>query len=425
MTKRKRHLRPSIKKGIIILLTSLIGIGAFFLVYTYLINNLFDKPTSINEDAKTYKVDHCIAFYPDGSGEKGLTYVMDLCNEVNPETEEKVVIDYKVNKINDFLEIDYGQDHKYYTTSSYQPIKIDELNDTAKMMISDYIRYTLKSKNIDEAYTLDFLEKTYYPNITLETFDEYHFDLDNVYFHYPDYDTDIVIPLKYIGQALNVNLGQETVEYIRPKYINPDRKAIAITFDDGPSLEPECTDKVLNELYKYDSYGTFYVVGSRLYDKTEGIIQKGLSLGNEYGSHSCGHRNLKNLSREEIEEEVMDVVRWFKDKYNYDMKTYRPPYGAYNETVDEVVPLAAVLWDVDSIDWKLRDADAIINEVGNDIPNHSILLFHDIHKTSIEAVVDKGLIKQFINDGYQLVTVEDIAELRGVDLVQGVHLCWD
>jgi hypothetical protein len=46
-------------------------------------------------------------------------------------------------------------------------------------------------------------------------------------------------------------------------------------------------------------------------------------------------------------------------------------------------------------------------------------------KIESSALVDENLICDLINEGYQLVSVSDIAKLRGVDLVQGVHLCWD
>ena len=429
MKRKRRHLRSSIKYTLITLIVILISVLGFGYAYIYLIDGLKEEekgPQSINSDAEMYETDYCIAFYPNKRGQQGRDYVYQLCEKANlPENTEKTVIDYKVNPIGNFLEIDYGNDNKYLVTKDYRDYKLENLSDKAKMMISDYLRYTLKAENRDEAYTLAFMEETYYPNIEAGWFDGCRIDIENIYLHSSKYAIEITIPLKYIGKEINVDLNQTEEDYIKPIYINPNRKAVAITFDDGPSLKPDCTNKVLDELYKYDATGTFFVVGRQLYDKTEPLIAKGIKLGNEYGSHSCTHRNLKNLSNEEIEEEIMDVVDWFKEKFNYDVKTYRPPYGAYNDNVDAVIPLPAILWDLDSIDWKLRDANAIINEIGDEIPNNSVILLHDIHATSIEAAVDKGLIKNLIDQGYQLVNVSDIAKLKGIELTQGTHLCWD
>ena len=421
MKRKKRRIRPWIKYTMVIILLFTLLIKAYY----FLLDSL-KEPVSINQDAEIYKSETCYAFYPKEYSQKGLDYVVNLCNQVkDTEDNQEYIFDYQTNQIGDFIEIDYGNDNKYLITKDYQDYQLTNLNDRARMIISDYLRYTLKSENRDEAYTAKFMEETYYPNIEAGLFENVYLDIENIHLHSKEYDIDVSIPLKYIGNAIDVDLNQTEEEYIKPIYINPNRKAIAITFDDGPSLKPECTNKVINELYKYDATGTFFVVGRQLYDDTEPLLEKGIKLGNEYGSHSCTHRNLKTLSSDEIEEEIMDVVYWFKEKFNYDIKLYRPPYGAYDDNVDAIIPLPAILWDIDSIDWKLRDADAIIGEIGSDIPNNSVLLLHDIHATSIEAVVDKGLIKNLIDQGYQLVNVSEIAKMRNVELKQGTHFCWD
>ena len=390
-------------------------------------SNLFKQSTGNNEDSKHIKIASCIAYYPKDSGNLGKTFAEGLCNE-NQIEDEEIVFDYTISHLNNFQKIDYGKGHSYLVDDNFNEPKLGELSEKGQMIISDYLRYTLKAKDLDYGYTSHFLEESYYPNISLDLVDDYHFDGDNLYLQFDKYDVEVKIPLKYIAKEVGIDLGLNGDDYVKPTCpvsINSDRKTIALTFDDGPSLDPECTNKILDELYKYDAVGTFYVVGSHLYDQTEDIIKKGISLGNAYGSHTCNHPNLTSLTNEEAYAEVMDVATWFKEKFNYDIKTYRPPFGAYNETVDANIPLAAVLWDIDSIDWQLRDADAIIEEIGEEIPNHAVIIMHDIHASTAEALVDKGLIKKLIDQGYRLVCVDDVAELRNFKLVQGAHLCWD
>lgn len=417
---KKRHLRPSIKLGLKIIFFCLV----IFFGFKFVLFHFIDFSQSINANALKYHSQNCIAFYPKERGEQGYQYVENLC--ANAEiSEETIVLDYQIQPLGDYLNISYGNNHAYLVNDDYSDIQIDELNDDAKMMISDYLRYDLKAKDLDEAYTSKFAEDTYYPNIKLDDFDQYYFDYENLYLHSNTYQTLIQIPLKYIGPAIGVSGVVETQPYVRKTFVNPNRKAVAITFDDGPSLKPECTDTALNELYKYDGCGTFYVVGSRLYDKTEPIIAKGIALGNEYGSHSCSHRNLKKLDDQEIYDEIYDVVTWFKDNFNYDVKTYRPPYGAYNDRVDHIVVLPAVLWNVDSLDWQLKDPDAIYNEIMGNVDNLDIILIHDIHTASVETLSQKDLIKNLVDQGYQVVTIEEIAKMRGDTLQQGTHLGWD
>ena len=123
--------------------------------------------------------------------------------------------------------------------------------------------------------------------------------------------------------------------------------------------------------------------------------------------------------------EVMYVYNFFEEKLGYTMNTYRPPYGEYDGKVDGAIPLAAVLWDVDSLDWKLRDGPATVEQIKSIMFDKAVVLMHDIHVPSADAVCEAGLVKWLIDEGYQLVDIDTLAELRGIELKQGVHLCWD
>ena len=105
--------------------------------------------------------------------------------------------------------------------------------------------------------------------------------------------------------------------------------------------------------------------------------------------------------------------------FGYQMKTFRPPYGAYSDTVRQATNLTAVLWNVDSKDWSYRtkyDAndvvDVIYNEVIKDGDENDVVLFHDIYQTSVDAA--SKLITYYINQGYQIVNVSELMEVLGV-----------
>lgn len=416
MKKRKRRLRKSIKYALYaisaILVVWFVGLGVLL---------IFNSGTkSVNEDAKRYKNGKCIAFYPAGMGSEGKDFAASLCLD----KEVEAVYDYEVSKMGDYFKYDYGQNNAYIKDAEFKDPKMGDLSEKGQMIVSDYLRYTLKKNGLDYAYSLHFLEESYYPNIAKEDF-TYRFTHKDLVLYFEEYDAEVAIPLKTISNEVGINLGYTNEAYIKPTYVDPNRKAIALTFDDGPSLSEGATNKIIDELYKYDSVGTFFVLGSRLYEKTEPLLAKSIALGNQYGSHSCSHPNLKGLSSAEIYEEVMAVSDYLKEELNYDMQVYRPPYGAYNELVDETIPVAAILWDVDSVDWQSRDAKAVYSEIKDYVRNHSVVLMHDIYDSTASALVDENLICDLINEGYQLVSVSDIAKLRGVDLVQGVHLCWD
>ncbi len=324
----------------------------------------------------------------------------------------------------DYYCYDYGNDQTLFLDKHFKKPQLKPLSDRGKKMISDYLRYQMKSDGREEAYTSDFMEDTHYTNLKMEDF-EYHFNKESFICKFQKYDTVIEIPLKYIAKELGLDLGVPQEPYSKPYYIDPKRPMVALTFDDGPSLNSDCTDKILDELYKYDAKATFYVVGRSLSEETNPVIKKGLELGNQYGSHSHSHSNLVKLSEEQMRQEVMGVCDYFKEHFDYEMTSYRPPYGSYNDQVDSVIPLPAILWNVDSGDWESRNSDAILSKVISGTSDRSVVLLHDIHEASKKAVVDGKMIKTLIDRGYQLVTVDELAKFEGVELVQGIHFCWD
>ena len=77
-------------------------------------------------------------------------------------------------------------------------------------------------------------------------------------------------------------------------------------------------------------------------------------------------------------------------------------------------------WSVDTEDWKSLNASKVIASVEryrNQDWDGAVILMHDIHPTTVEAC--KTLIPELVNAGYQLVTVSELAYLKGVKLEPG------
>ena len=96
----------------------------------------------------------------------------------------------------------------------------------------------------------------------------------------------------------------------------------------------------------------------------------------------------------------------------------RPHYGKKNDTVKATVGQPIIMWSIDTLDWKTRNVQSTINNVLKNAKDGDIVLMHDIHKQSVEAAVQ--LIPMLIQKGYQLVTVSELAEARGVTMENGV-----
>ncbi|MCH1625923.1 polysaccharide deacetylase family protein [Ferdinandcohnia quinoae] len=185
------------------------------------------------------------------------------------------------------------------------------------------------------------------------------------------------------------------------------RKQVALTFDDGP--HPKNTQLILDILKKHQANATFFVLGNRvnLYPDT---LKKIYEEGHEIGNHSWTHTNFTSIGLDGIRQEVTHTNTAIQEILGYKPQLVRPPYGAVDETVQGAAKLPLILWSVDSLDWKLRSSSAIVQEVLSNVSNGSIVLMHDIHSATPEAV--DAIISNMKKKGYHFVTVSQLLKLE-------------
>ncbi|MGN1371710.1 MAG: polysaccharide deacetylase family protein [Candidatus Coprovivens sp.] len=196
--------------------------------------------------------------------------------------------------------------------------------------------------------------------------------------------------------------------------IDVNKPMVALTFDDGPN--PVSTPLILNTLEKYNVHATFFDLGS-LMKKYPAVVQREAQLG-EVGTHTYSHKNLNKLSINEIEQELKLSRETYKNVLGYDPILLRPPYGNINATARALVDMPIIQWDVDSLDWKYRNKDLILNEIdkyGN--LDGRIILMHSIYTSTADAV--EILVPDLIDRGYQIVSVSELASYRGYTLETG------
>lgn len=188
------------------------------------------------------------------------------------------------------------------------------------------------------------------------------------------------------------------------------RKEVALTFDDGP--HPVLTLQLLDILRAHRVKATFFVLGERvkLYPWT---LQRIVDEGHEIGNHSYSHRSFLHLSPDSIRQEIDQTQEIIKFTVGFEPLLFRPPYGSYRESTRELCTedhLEMVLWSVDSEDWKLRDPDMVYHEIMSQVRNGSIILCHDIHPTTIQAM--SRVIESLQEDGYEFKTVSEIIDAK-------------
>lgn len=181
---------------------------------------------------------------------------------------------------------------------------------------------------------------------------------------------------------------------------------VAITFDDGPGAH---TGKLLDILKEAEVPATFFVLGPNV-EMYPDLMQRMIQEGHQVGNHTWSHRQLTQLSDDEIRAEHSKTADAVEAAAGSRPHTMRPPYGAQDETVRKALsgeggdPL--ILWDVDTLDWRTRDAASTIRSVKEDSQPGSIVLMHDIHASTVEAV--PGVVEALEAKGYTLVTVDQL-----------------
>lgn len=402
---RKRN-----NKKFSIVLLSLLVIFIMVDVGIIVYKKLNDNPSSINMNAKLHKNGKCRVFYPDTPN--GLSVAREICGDKN-----EALYDYEVRPKGDFLEIVYKTGHNFLIDKDNNDFTLNKLliNEDSKKLISDHLRYSMKKDEIDEAYTVKFLEDTYYKNVDLSNI-KYELNKDNLDIYFEKYNYTLSLPLGYVQKYLGQNLGYEDLKYTsRIHYVSNSRKMICFTFDDGPNLkESNPTSRLITQrLDELDSSSTFFLIGYSIYSNSIEYAKEMVDRGMEFGSHTQNHPYLTSLSSEEMKNEI-SIPFWDLNKgFGYEMKYFRPPYGEYNDEVLKATKLSAILWNVDSKDWSLRrnpDEDAavenIIDRVVSSAKENNVVLFHDIYPTTQKSVYK--LLDYYIDNGYQIVNVSEL-----------------
>ena len=140
-------------------------------------------------------------------------------------------------------------------------------------------------------------------------------------------------------------------------------------------------------------------------------------LGCELGNHTYSHTDLTTLSSEEISNEIGTVDKLLYDLAGHGATVVRPPYGSINDNVRSTVGTPMMLWSVDTLDWETEDVQKIVDTVMSSAEDGAVILMHDIFKTSVDAA--EIIIPKLIKEGYDLVTVHELAEKKGITMEPG------
>ncbi|MDZ8170915.1 polysaccharide deacetylase family protein [Microbacterium xanthum] len=177
---------------------------------------------------------------------------------------------------------------------------------------------------------------------------------------------------------------------------------VALTYDDGPS---DWTPTILDAAREHDAGLTFFALGQKAAAWAD-TIARATSEGHLVENHTWNHPDLTTLEPERIRAEIDDTSAALRAASGQPVRAFRPPYGAWDREVLRVAGLPAILWDVDTEDWKQPGDDELVRRAVTEPRPGSIVLQHDIHANTGRTVdrVMSGLRDR----GFVLVTVAQL-----------------
>ena len=196
--------------------------------------------------------------------------------------------------------------------------------------------------------------------------------------------------------------------------VEQGKPIIALTFDDGP-MDGK-TNIILDELEKYGAHATFFVVGNQA-EQCPDILKRQIELGCEIGNHTYSHASLSTLTTSQIENQINKTDNIVEQATGIKPSLVRPPYGSKNQNVKNAVKVPLILWNVDTLDWKTKNTNSTINKVLNEAADGQIILMHDIHSPTVEAI--KTIVPRLIEKGFYLATVSEMFEAKNLTISPG------
>jgi peptidoglycan/xylan/chitin deacetylase (PgdA/CDA1 family) len=194
---------------------------------------------------------------------------------------------------------------------------------------------------------------------------------------------------------------------------------IAMTFDDGPS--PALTPKLLDILKERHIHATFFVLGQMVKAHPE-ILQREVAEGHQIGNHTWDHLPLTKVVSQEggLDHEIADTSALIKQVTGNAPVILRPPYGATNPRLSRAIEkqygMKVILWSVDPFDWKDPGSQVVEQRILSGWKESAgakpgaIILSHDIHKGTIEAM--PATLDALLAKGYKFVTVSELLAME-------------
>ena len=194
-------------------------------------------------------------------------------------------------------------------------------------------------------------------------------------------------------------------------WVHVDGPYIALTFDDGPSAKQ--TPKLLDLLAAHHIKATFFLIGENVAEHPE-IVAREVREGHEIANHSWSHPNLAKMSDDGVRGQLRKTEDAIRSAIDNRPTLLRPPYGSITarqkKWINQEFGYKIVLWDVDPLDWRRPGPNVVCNRIVKNTRAGSIVLAHDIHPGTMEAM--PCVLNQLEAKGFKFVTVSELIAMQ-------------
>lgn len=188
--------------------------------------------------------------------------------------------------------------------------------------------------------------------------------------------------------------------------VQTEEKKVAFTMNCAWNADD--IDQILEVLKQNDTKITFFMVGDWI-EKFPEAVKKIYEAGHEIASHSNTHPHVNNLTYEENIEEIEKSNEKIEKITGQRTKTYRAPYGEYNNTVIKAAQdkgYYTIQWSLDTLDYTGLTGDEMWNRIQDKLKAGDIILSHNGTKHTADSL--DMLIKNIKQKGFELVKITDL-----------------
>ena len=200
----------------------------------------------------------------------------------------------------------------------------------------------------------------------------------------------------------------------RGRTIDISKPMLALTYDDGPRTDVGA--RLMNVFEQYGQRTTFFMVGNRVPSRAD-EVRRMAADGHEVANHTYDHVYLNKVGAETIHNQVNACNDIIEQTCGIRPRIMRLPGGNKNSTVLSNINMPIILWNIDTRDWSHRNTQTTIDSIIGKVKDGDIVLMHELYEST--AAASEYVVPQLVSQGFQLVTVSELAELKGKTLAGG------